>query len=332
MRAKTTISFALGLVGAASAAISYFAFRREMDRAEKRISGSQIVNTSAGPIEYISVGKGFPLLIIHGAGGGFDQLRGFESEYHLAALGFRLIFVSRFGYLRTPLPADASSRAQADAYRALLNALGLDQAGVIAVSAGAPSGLQFCARYPERCAALALLVPAAFVPGLPVTAPDAPPLMEFFRNTLLKSNFAFWAATKLAKGAMIENILATPMDVAERACASERQRLDDVLADILPVSKRRTGLMNDVEVVTHLEPADAARITVPTLLISAEDDLYGTFRSARYLAGQIPGARLVIFPDGGHLWVGHEEEFREELEAFLMPFGTRQTGVSIGTQ
>ena len=319
MNPKRAISFGLGLAGAASSVIAYRAFRREMDRAEKRITGSQIVNTTSGPIEFASVGEGFPLLIIHGAGGGFDQLRGFESDNHLTAMGFRLIFVSRFGYLRTPLPTDASTRAQADAYRALLDALNIEQAGVIAVSAGAPSGLQFCAHYPERCAALALLVPAAFVPGLPATAPNAPPLTAFFRDTLLKSDFAFWAAIKLARRAMIENILATPFDVAERASESERRRFNEVLTDILPVSKRRKGLMNDAEVVTHLEPADLKRIKVPTLIVSAEDDLYGTFRSARYLAEQIPDARLVIYPDGGHLWVGHEEEFEEELKTFLAP-------------
>ena len=144
-------------------------------------------------------------------------------------------------------------------------------------------------------------------------------MTEFFRNTLLKSDFAFWAATKLARRAMIENILATPIEVVRRASASERQRINQVMTDILPVSKRRAGLLNDAEVVTHLEPADVVRIEAPTLVISAEDDLYGTFRGARYLAQQIPGARLVIYPDGGHLWIGHEEECQKELKMFLTP-------------
>ena len=124
MTAKSAISVALGLVGVASAAFTYRAFRSEMDRADKRVStGSRIMSTSRGPIEYTFVGDGFPLLIIHGAGGGFDQLRGFESDGHLSELGFRLIFVSRFGYLRSLLPTDASTRAQADAYAALLDIL-----------------------------------------------------------------------------------------------------------------------------------------------------------------------------------------------------------------
>jgi pimeloyl-ACP methyl ester carboxylesterase len=110
--------------------------------------------------------------------------------------------------------------------------------------------------------------------------------------------------------------------VAERASAAERRRLDEVLIDILPVSKRWAGLLNDAHEVTHLEPPDLGQIKVPTLLISAEDCLYGTSRSARYLAGQIPGARLVIYPDGGHLWVGHNSETQTELTEFLRPLAT----------
>ena len=330
MKTKAAISLALGLTAAVSAALTYRVFRRDMERAEKRSSShSQVVNTTSGPIEYASVGEGFPVLIVHGAGGGFDQLLGFASDGHLSEQGFRLVFVSRFGYLRTPLPAaDASVIAQADAHAALLDALGIEKAAVIAVSAGAPSGLQLCSRHPEKCAGLALLVPATFVPDQEATAQNAPALTEFLRNTILKSDFAFWLATKIAKPTMIENILGTPLEVANRASAAERERLEKVLRNILPVSKRRVGLLNDAAVVTHLRPAEVARIKIPTLLISAEDDLYGTFRGARYLAEQIPGAHLVLYPDGGHLWIGHDEEFRKELEEFLRPFSETQAIVA----
>lgn len=321
MNTKKTVSLGAAMVGVAGFAAAYRAFRRDMDRAVARISESQVVQTAHGAVEYASVGKGFPLLIIHGAGGGFDQLRSFDSDFRLSELGFRLIFVSRFGYLRTPLPTDASTRAQADAYAGLLDAVGIGQAGVIAVSAGAPSRLEFAARYSQRCAALVLLVPAAFVPGLAATEPGVPPLMQLFRETLLKSDFAFWAAIKLARGALIENILATPLEVANRASEPERIRTDKVLMDILPVSRRAAGLLNEAEVVTHMQPAEVGRIRCPTLLVSTEDDLYGTARSARYLAGQIPGARLVVYPDGGHLWLGHEAELQRELTEFLRPVG-----------
>jgi pimeloyl-ACP methyl ester carboxylesterase len=51
--------------------------------------------------------------------------------------------MSRFGYLRTPLPADASAAAQADAHACLLDALGIRRAAIVGASAGAPSAMQF---------------------------------------------------------------------------------------------------------------------------------------------------------------------------------------------
>ena len=72
--------------------------------------------------------------------------------------GFKLMVPSRFGYLRSTLPANAS--VQADVFAELLNNLGVHKVGLIAISAGAWSALQFARRYPALCCATALIVPA----------------------------------------------------------------------------------------------------------------------------------------------------------------------------
>lgn len=324
MRVKRAITMGAAATCAAATVWIYRAFRRDMECAQRRISnGNRVIRTRHGFVEYVDEGAGFPLLVIHGAGGGFDQLRDVAQSLQHGNRGFRTVFVSRFGYLGSSLPEKASTAAQAEAYAELLDRLNIDKVGVIAVSAGAASGLQFATAYPERCAALALLVPAAYSPGLPVTAPSAPPLTAWFRDTLLRSDFAFWLATKIAAESLTENILGTPRRVATRVDVSERRRLRRTLLDILPVSMRRAGLMNDAQVVTHLAQVSLDRIRMPVLLVSAEDDGYGTFRSARYLKSQIRQAKLVMFPDGGHLWAGHNAEFQNELSEFLQPLTVR---------
>jgi len=70
---------------------------------------------------------------------------------------------------------------------------------------------------------------------------------------------------------------------------------------ILPISEREKGIWNDATISPSVPRYDLERIGVPTLLLSAEDDLYGTYRSARYTAEHIAGARFVNFPTGGHL-------------------------------
>ncbi|MCX5930343.1 MAG: hypothetical protein NTW83_00520 [Cyanobacteria bacterium] len=87
----------------------------DIDAARARIAqGSRVIDTSCGLIEIQEAGAGVPLLAVHGSGGGFNQGMAFAAP--LANQGIRVIAMSRFGYLRTPMPAEASAEAQADAY------------------------------------------------------------------------------------------------------------------------------------------------------------------------------------------------------------------------
>jgi len=307
----------VGLLGAGATVLVYNRYDRDITLARERVSiGSQIVQTPCGPIEYASAGDGKPVLVVHGAGGGYDQ--GLDFAKTLVGGGFRVIAMSRFGYLRTPLPGDASAAAQADAHICLLDALGIQRAAVIGASAGAPSSMQFALRHPQRCTALVLLVPAAYVPR-PAGGPSmqTPAGTAFLFDTALKSDFLFWAARQLAPQTIARAILATPPAVLELAPADERERITQVLDHILPISPRRLGLVNDAAVISSLPRYDLERIAVPTLVMSSADDLFGTFDTARYTAEHIPRARFVGYPSGGHLWVGHQKELTSEIVGFL---------------
>ena len=49
------------------------------------------------------------------------------------------------------------------------------------------------------------------------------------------------------------------------------------------------------------------------------DDGYGTYASAQYTASRIAGAKFVGFDQGGHTWVGHNEEVMSEVVKLLVP-------------
>jgi pimeloyl-ACP methyl ester carboxylesterase len=315
----------VGILVLALAALTYVSYRRDLNRARFRIStGSHVVNTASGLIEYADVGKGPPVLVIHGAGGGFDQ--GLEIAQPLIDRGFRVIAVSRFGYLRTPVPADASPMAQADAHAALLDVLKLDRVAVIGGSAGGPSAMQLCLRHPERCSALVLLFPLAFAPGSPqqtrvsdrVRLAGKPSrLYTWVIETTLHSDFLYWAATKLARKVLVRTVLGTPVEDFRNASGEEQARALQVMRHILPISQREKGIWNDATIGPTLPRYDLEKVRVPTLLISAEDDLYGTYRGARYSADHIPGARFVGFKTGGHLLLGHWTEATADITEFL---------------
>lgn len=286
--------------------------------AGRAAQGGLIVATRCGPIEVQQAGEGIPLLVIHGSGGGHDQ--GMAWARPLVQQGVRVIAVSRFGYLRTPRPADASPEAQADAHICLLDALGIAKAVVMGVSAGGPSAMQTAIRHPDRVSALVLVVPIAYKPG--TVSDSAPPVSDDKDALLLRllgSDFLFWAALHVAREALIRHVLATPPEQVAGASDEERARVDDLAERILPVSARAAGLRDDTRLGKRLGPYALETIRAPTLVFSARDDGFGTYAAAQYTASRIPGARFVGFETGGHLLVGHAGQVRAELLKLIDP-------------
>ena len=295
-------------------------FESDIQQARARsLQGSTLVATRCGPIEVQQAGSGVPLLVVHGSGGGHDQGMAFAGA--LAQRGIRVIAMSRFGYLRTPMPAaaaDATAAAQADAHVCLLDALGIGRAAVMGGSAGAPSALQMALRHPQRVSALILLVPLTYKP--PTLADSAPPLPAWAESLMMRmlgSDFLFWAATHLAREQVIQHVLATPPGLLVAASAQERARVNAMVDNILPVSARAAGLRSDTAAGKHLAPAALETLRLPTLVVSARDDGYGTHASAAYTASRIAGATFIGFAEGGHTWVGHDDEVMSEIVKLL---------------
>lgn len=312
------VGLAVGGAALAASAFTFLRFSRDIESAWDRVaSGSRIEETQCGPIEYAVAGSGPPVLVVHGAGGGFDQ--GLEFGRSLVEAGFTVIAVSRFGYLGTPLPPDASPQAQADAHACLMDALNLPQVAVFGGSAGAPSSMQFALRYPERCAALVLMVPAAYAPGVSMGQSSA--ASEWAIRTMLRSDFSFWAIMKVSSGSMIRTLLATPVTDFDSAAPEERERVLRALRLVLPVSRRAKGLENDARICSTLDRYELEKLVVPTLVVTAENDLFRTFPGARYTADHLPNARFVSYPTGGHMLVGHDAELSAIVNEFLKSSG-----------
>ena len=317
-RLRVSVSAVIFTVILIAALLIWWRFNRDMQRASARAAqGSVLVATRCGPIEYQEAGTGVPLLMVHGSGGGHDQGMAFAGG--LAQQGIRVIAMSRFGYLRTPMPADASPAAQADAHVCLLNALGIRQAAVLGGSAGGPSAMQMAIRHPDRTSALVLLVPLAYKPrALADSAPVLPPLVEKILLNLVGSDFLFWAGLHVARNQLIKVVLATPPEQVAAATPQERARVHAMLDNILPVSTRAAGLRSDSVLGKGIPRYALELIRAPTLIISTRDDGYGTFANAQYTASQIAGARFAGLNEGGHTWVGHDAEVQAEILKLLL--------------
>lgn len=136
-------------------------------------------------------------------------------------------------------------------------------------------------------------------------------------NTIAASDFLFWTATKVARMALLETILGTPVEAYRGATSDGRRIVDQMLRSILPISRRTAGIWNDSVVSSSLTRYALEDIHVPTLVISAADDLYGTYESGLYTAEQIHDGEFIGFATGGHLLLGHETEVRSQITRFL---------------
>lgn len=293
----------------------YVRYRREIRAAQEHLKngGSQVIDTDCGPIEYAAFGEGYPVLVVHGIFGGFDQglviARGNVGE------GFQSIAPSRFGYLRTPLPEDASPAGQADAFVCLLDALGIEQAAIIGTSAGGTSAIQFALRHPNRCSALVLF--SSNTPG----ETEAVLLPEPVSKTLFKSDFAFWLMTTYFSSSL-KSIMGVPEGF--ELTPEYEANVAEVMKTILPVYPRSDGALFDMYVsnpdINSGYPLE--EITMPVLIVNAIDDPLTLYENAQSAAERIPGAKLVTIESGGHMLLGHEGKIRSEIVAFLQEYAS----------
>ncbi|HET9429414.1 MAG TPA: alpha/beta hydrolase [Allosphingosinicella sp.] len=302
-----------GALALAAGSATYVNFRREMKQACAALeAGSLIIETAGGPIEFGREGAGAPALVIHGAGGGYDQ--GLMIGRDTLGSGFDLIAPSRFGYLRTPLGSDLSPSAQADAHAALLDALGIDKVVVLAASAGAPSAIELALRFPNRVSSMVLLVPRAYAPGQIVGPDKSRSSQAVLRLIEASADFAFWLGIRFARPAIVR-FLGVPPELEARAAPEEREKITALMRSILPLSRRIAGI--DAEDAFEMVEWPLHRVLCPTLIVSAEDDLFGTLAGARFTAEHINDAELKVFEEGGHLLVGHGDEVRKIVADFL---------------
>jgi 2-hydroxy-6-oxonona-2,4-dienedioate hydrolase len=314
MTTRRKLLLSLGGLALAGGGYATGAFREARIQAESRPFGQgSLIETRAGALEYAVAGDGPPLMMIHGTGGGFDQGLLFGSG--LRQRGFRIVAPSRFGYLGSAFPDDASPVHQADTLVDLLDHLGIERLPVVGGSAGALTAAEFALRHPDRCSHLGLLVPAANLTNRdPV---EFTGLQRLAVEAVLGSDFWFWSLMRLAPEQMIGTLLATDPALLVRAGEAERQRAMAILNQIFPISSKVNGLRTDGFWAGTPTLTPYEQIAVPTLILSCEDDLFGTAATAQLLAERIPNSEITIYPTGGHIWLGHDEEVADRIFGFI---------------
>lgn len=291
-------------IGVAIPAIGVYRYRRDMNAARARLDAVErrVISTRWGVVEYAERGSGDPVLVVHGifhhCVGGLLSVRDF--------FGRRFIAPSRFGYLGSSMPIDATPEFQADAFAALLDALEIDRIDVIGESAGATSALQLALRHPGRVKHLAVLV--GNLPGSP-TAVVQPSAAKLFNRQL-----PLWMLRTVAPSTMVRLVAGLPKGAG--MSPEDARFVAEFIDSLFPVSPE--GVDFDAFVSNAaVNDCNLEGISIPTLIVHTKDDQIASHDASQRAAQRIPGARFVSLESGGHLMIGQTKAVGDELARFF---------------
>jgi 3-oxoadipate enol-lactonase len=221
------------------------------------------------------------VLLLHGLGGSRlswePQLDGLSEQ-------FRVVAWDLPGYGDSPpLPGATTFAALADAVRDLIDELGVEKVHLVGISFGSMIAQYAAAAHPERIASLVLLATSPKF-GLDGTRPDE------------------WRAARLAP----LDAGREPADFADRVLSALAgpHISEEALAGQRVAMARITGsaLRRSIDcLVTHDSGSILGSIVAPTLCMVGDLDTETPTAYAMAVADLIPGARLTIVEDAGHL-------------------------------
>lgn len=272
---------------------------------------SSITETRFGPIEYAVRGDGYPVLVSHGAAGGLDQA--LLVAQPLLENGFRIIAVSRDGYLRAPLSSTSTPLSQADKYASLLDALGVQTAVILAVSVGGPSAIEFALKHSSRCKALVLV--SAIVRSVRPAYLGMLPEQMVLR--LLKSRTYPRLLARMPDG-LILRIFGVTGEEKQSLLTDQgaHAALRQILQDVKDTSGQRShGNAADAAAARHLPLYPFQDLAMPVLAVHGAKDRFAPIHYTRKAIALVPHGEMVEVPNCGHLCIVTQRRlvFREIL-------------------
>jgi len=285
----------------------------------------RIIDTAVGTVEFdLTDGDGPVVIASHGGFGGVDQARLLLSWLDPAQ--YRLLSLSRPGYLGTPLSSGRSFETQGDLFAALLDALGVEQAAVVMLSAGGPPGYQFALQHPDRVWALVAIDSVSGCYTMPETAGPVTQtvVMSALGMKLMKlisQKKPAWLLQEMFHGIAYYNRqqLQTHMNFtlsSPPALAFTR----GLIKSMNPYKPRLDGTNNDMVLFRQLTHVPVEQVRCPTLVIHGTHDADVKFYDGVYAYEHIPGAERLWIEEGSHLgfWLSpHAPQAQASAREFL---------------
>jgi pimeloyl-ACP methyl ester carboxylesterase len=220
---------------------------------------------------------------------------------------FKTICVSRPGYLGTPLdPADPSIDQEADLLAAVLEAVGVERAGVLSWSGGGPAGYRLAVRHPDRVSAIVAIAALSshWVAPKPAAAD------RFMFGTAAGGRLVAFL-TRRAPEQVVQGALegegsvrgAELRTLTKQVMADPQQRrlVLEIAATTNIAGHRQAGWRNDVANFARIGSLDLDRVQCPVLLVHGDADTDAPIGYSRSAQAELPDSTLVVVERGTHL-------------------------------
>jgi pimeloyl-ACP methyl ester carboxylesterase len=272
---------------------------------------SRFIEVNGINVHYKTYGQGEPtFVLLHGFGASLFSWR--EVTAPLAEFGTVIAYDRpAFGLTERPLTWEGenpySQEAQVELVIGLMDALGVERAILVGNSAGGTIAMLTALKYPQRVQSLILVDPAVYAGG------GAPAWIRPLLRTPQMRHLGPLVSRQIqTRGPeLIELAWHDPSKITPEILEGYQKPLriadwDKALWE-LTLASRESGLAERL-----------GELTLPTLVITGDDDRIVPTEQSLRLAQELPNAQLAVIPQAGH--VPHEEcpaEFMQAVAEFL---------------
>jgi pimeloyl-ACP methyl ester carboxylesterase len=270
---------------------------------------SHVTETADGPVHYVDVGEGPPLLFISAWGPqpGVTGWLTYRAVLPALAKRYRCLVVDlpNFGLTGPVVFHEPAHDVAARAAFAVLDACGLDAVPVIGTSMGATTALDMALAAPDRVRALVIGACHASTGGDPYLLAPFPSESSIAYRDLLAAPDDTGALFRLLRSLVYDEGLITDEFVAEVAAFRAAH------ADHLDAVRRSVS-------VPHSNVTSLAALTMPMLVIHGRFDRMVPFEQGLMIVSHVPQADIVVLNQCGH-WppVERPDDFARHVASFL---------------
>ena len=241
---------------------------------------SGTVPVDGGSLYYETLGKGAPVILIHG---GFGDLRMWDPQFETLSQAFRVVRYDHRGFGKSSAPTQAYSPV-ADLVK-LMEHLELKRANLVGNSMGGTLALDFALLQPDRTGAVVVIASAAG--GYPTPEEDLKSVDQVMRTAREKGTGAavpFWLRHPMVSVAM-SHAAAGPL---VRRMVEDNQKM--FVADHWPQEQMSPPAFERI-----------AGLNANVLFIVGDRDVASVRAGAEASAARIKKAKVVTITDADHL-------------------------------